>query len=262
MIARPCLASLLALSLACSTGETGTSNGELARGAQSVPIIQASAVTYAETMVASGGTIAGTIRVDGAAPAVRVSRVTSDEAVCADGANDEATDADGRVGNAVVWLEGVSAGKRRSRIRRYELSQQRCALEPRVQAVDAPGTINVHNHDPVAHRTRFVARPAGTVLSVVREVDAGQVVPEERVAARAGLVEVRCELHPWTQGWVAVFDHPYHTVTGNDGAFTIDEIPPGTYTLVVWHERGERTARQVTVAAGQTLSEDIRIRLR
>lgn len=262
MIARLVLILPFGLTLACARGEEGSSNGELARGQAAPPIIAPSSAAYTETTVLSGGTVRGTIRVEGTAPAPRVARVTSDEAVCGEGTSDDGVAAGAGVGNAVVWLEGVTTGKRRNRLRRYELNQQRCVLEPRVQAVDAPGTINVHSHDPIAHRTRFIAQPAGTVLSVARVVDAGQVVPDERAAARVGLVEVRCEVHPWTQGWLAVFDHPYYAVTSADGAFTIDEVPPGTYTLVVWHERGERTTQQVTVGGGQTATGDMTLRLK
>ena len=241
----------LCLATACE-GEKGTSNGDLARSAQAAPpIIAPLATPYREVPVVAGGAISGTITVDGAMPAPRDLRVTSDEAVCGEAVDESLVSTGGGLPDAVVWLEGVAAGKPRARLRRYEVNQMRCALEPRLQAVEAGGAINVHSHDPITHRTRFIAQPAGSVLSVVREVDAGQVVPDEKSTARAGLVEIRCEQHPWTQGWLAVFDHPYFAVTGADGTFLLEDVPPGTYTLVVWHERGERSTQRVTVAAGQ-----------
>ena len=53
--------------------------------------------------------------------------------------------------------------------------------------------------------------------------------------ADAGLMEVRDERIP-ANAWVMVAGHPYYTVTGEDGAFELHEVPPGSYTMVVWHE--------------------------
>lgn len=247
--------------LACAQGESGTSNGSLANGKQGAAAIISPSPSYVETNVTNGGSISGSVTVDGTTPAPRVARATADEAVCGEGAVEDAA-SNGRVVNAIVWLEGVTSGKPRAALRRYELNQLRCLFEPRVQAIEAGGTLNVRSHDPIAHRTRYSAYPSGTLISVVSEVDAGQVVPDEKIAAKAGLVEVRCEQHPWTHGWVGVFDHPYFAVTTDDGSFEFDDVPPGTYSLVVWHERAGRSVREVTVAAGARVTVPVGIQLR
>lgn len=255
-----CAVGLLLLA-ACGGGK-GASNGEVERPAQAVPpIIAPLATPYRVASAGATGSIAGTVSIEGAAPPPRVIPVTADPEVCGDRVADESFTPDGRLENAVVWLEGVTAGKARSVLRRFEITQDRCMLEPRVQAVEAGGTLNVRSQDPIVHRTRFITQPAGSLLALISEVDAGQVVPDERILAKAGLVEVRCDQHPFTRGWIAVFDHPYYAVTASDGSFVIDDIPPGTYTLVAWHERGRRTTRQLTIAAGQRLGTSLSMRL-
>jgi hypothetical protein len=51
--------------------------------------------------------------------------------------------------------------------------------------------------------------------------------------------KVKCDVHPWMSAWVAVFDHPFHGVTGEDGVFAIDTkgLKDGDYDVVVWHEK-------------------------
>ena len=49
-----------------------------------------------------------------------------------------------------------------------------------------------------------------------------------------------CAQHPWTRGFIAVFESPYFAVTGASGSFRLDSVPPGTYRLDVtyapyWH---------------------------
>lgn len=246
---------LVAAAVACDRGASGTADGDVAPA-----IIAPLAQPYQEASVSASGTVAGIVTHLGPPPVEQQVSVTKDDGVCRTEVRSPLV-VDSRVPDAVVWLEGVTSGKTQPIARRYELTQEHCVLSPRVQAVSTGGTLNVLSRDPVVHRTRFTSHPGGALIALVSQVDAGQLVPEERVAAKAGLVEIRCDEHPWTHGWLAVFDHPYYAVTSGDGSFTLDDVPPGTYTLVVWHERGGRTTRSVTVADGESTAGDVRIRV-
>ena len=160
-----------------------------------------------------------------------------------------------RVAGAVVWLQGVHSGKPLPSLRRYELATRRCEARPMTQAAIAGGMLDVQNLDPMPHRTRFTM--AGATLDVVEQTDAGQVVPTAVVIAHPGLVAVRCDVHPATRAWIRVFDHPYFAVTTRDGSFTLDSVPPGTYTLSVWQPSlGERDTT-IHIAARQRASATI-----
>jgi hypothetical protein len=252
--------ALMSTLVACD-GHGGTAAGEIDRTPRP-PIIPALSKPYAEVPVVNGVSVSGVVTVDGPAPAGQAVNVTSDSATCGGGADSVVAVSNGKVQQAIVWLEGVEEGKARTRERRYELVQERCRLSPRVQAVTARGTVNVLSVDPVVHRTRFVWQPTGEPVSIVSHVDAGQVVPDEKVASRAGLIEIRCDEHEWTHGWLAVFDHPYFAVTGSDGRFELPDVPPGNYRLVTWHERSGRTTRPITVRAGEPADVSVALRLR
>lgn len=206
--------------------------------------------------------VVGTVWIDGAVPRDTTVRPTSDGAVCGNGhpAQTIAVD-DGRVGGAIVWLSDIRAGKRLPIERLYEVRHVGCRLAPRVQAVLTGGTLNVRSADPVSHHTRFTHTHTGDTVAVVRHSDAGSVVPVQTVVARAGLVQLSCDVHPWTTGWLAVFDHPYVTTTGPDGQFVLPEVPAGRYTLVVWHERLGSETREIVVPGGRTSLIEVRYRL-
>jgi uncharacterized protein (DUF2141 family) len=55
--------------------------------------------------------------------------------------------------------------------------------------------------------------------------------------AKPEIVRINCDLHSWMIGWVVVAAHPYYAITGADGQFSFDNLPPGKYDLHVWHER-------------------------
>jgi plastocyanin len=61
------------------------------------------------------------------------------------------------------------------------------------------------------------------------------------------MFQVRCDVHPWMQAWVAVMSHPFFAVTGPDGKFEIKNIPSGTYQIEAWQEKLESKTATVTV---------------
>ena len=67
----------------------------------------------------------------------------------------------------------------------------------------------------------------------------------------SSIMKFKCDVHPWMTGYVAVTDHPFFAVTGDDGSFTIPNVPAGTYTIEAWHERFGTTTAEVTVVEGQ-----------
>ena len=50
-------------------------------------------------------------------------------------------------------------------------------------------------------------------------------------------IKIKCDVHPWMKAYVSVFDHPYFSVTDDTGRYQIDNVPPGKYEVVAWHER-------------------------
>ena len=62
------------------------------------------------------------------------------------------------------------------------------------------------------------------------------------------MIPVKCNIHPWMKAYVGVISHPYFAVTGDDGSFELKDLPPGDYTIQVWHEKYGTQEQQVTVA--------------
>lgn len=218
---------------------------------------------YRETTVSPSGSIAGTVTQQSATPD-SVAAVVRDARICGDSASvTESGAVAGPVENVLVWIEGIAAGKPLPEVRRETLTIENCRFEPRVMAVASGTTINVFSRDRIVYTSRFYREGMGRPVDEIHTVDAGQVVPSEKIASRPGIVEARRVEHPWARAYLAVFDHPYHAVTGATGAFTIDGLPPGTYTVKVWHERLEQPLEQrVVVSPGGTGRLDVSLELR
>lgn len=262
------LAALVAALVACGESrESGEANGRIADSAVTPGGNQSGAVPrdgevrslaraaggadgrqYTVSAQASSGFIVG--KISGGAPRDTSITPTHDLSVCRPFTQSLVPSRDGGVGNSVVWLVGVATGPRDDAPRRVRVVLDGCRLEPRVQRVAAGGTVMVTSRDAMMTRLQFVdvggeSASRGTVMFN----DAGQVVPTSDAAKLPGLVQIRDDLHPWVRAYLAVTPHPFVAVTAADGAFRFDNIPPGSYTLVVWHERLGTKQQRVRVDA-------------
>lgn len=218
------------------------------------------AVPYTVRPLDAFGRVTGAVEIDGAPPPDTVIQPPADLGlVCGGPFTRRGIERNGaRAVGVVVWIDGLRSGKPLPIERRFEIANDRCLLVPEVQAALAGGTLNVQNLDATDHRTRITRLDGGDVLATIRESEEGQVVPNEHVLSKAGILHLSCDVHPWTHGWIAVFDHPYYGITGRDGAFALDSVPPGRYAIRAWHPRLGALVDSVTVQAGQTVTLALR----
>jgi hypothetical protein len=223
-------------------------------------VVASEAQPYRIVPVVAGGTITGTVDIDGAAPVIPVIRPTSDQNVCGNTISEKRLSLAGtRVGGAIVWLTDIRSGKAFAMERRPELTNDNCTLDPYVQVMSTNATLNVSNDDRTLHTNRFINVGTGQIAALAPFNDDGEVVPVDKLKEPAE-VEVVSEQHPWTHAWLAVLDHPYYAQTAANGTFTIAGIPAGKYQIRAWHPALGFADDSVTIPAGQQVSVAIRIR--
>lgn len=211
--------------------------------------VSAPALAYDVVAVSGGGRIDGKVSFQGAVPIKKVIP-TKDKDVCG-APRDEPqirVGADKSVQDAVVYLKEVAKGKAWGAADKTPvLDQEKCLFRPAVQVVRA-GKIDIVNSDPVLHNTHgFYGKRTAFNLALP---DKGMKITSE--LPRPGLVRVECDAHGWMLAHVYVADSPYYALTGADGGFSITDIPPGAYTLVVSQNYAGDTEMQVTVKGGET----------
>jgi plastocyanin len=210
---------------------------------------------YRELAVTNGGSIAGSVRVTGEVPVLPPQPVFKEQAVCGTSLPDQRllVGHNGALRNAVVHLTDVRAGKAVPRDRPVTLDNVKCAFVPHVLTATVGQMLILHNSDPFLHDAQAMLGPR-TLFNVA--IPKGHTV--RKPLAYPGLVDITCNVrHTWMHAYLFVAEHPYHTVTGEGGEFVIDQVPPGTYTLSVWHELLGSVDRQVTVEGGKTATVDL-----
>jgi hypothetical protein len=80
---------------------------------------------------------------------------------------------------------------------------------------------------------------------------------EKKFTRPETLIPVKCNQHPWMKANIGVLAHPCFAVSAKDGSYTIKNVPPGTYTLVFWHEVFGQQTQSVTVAPKESKTQDI-----
>src|SRR5262245_42521593 len=129
---------------------------------------------------------------------------------------------DGKVKNAIVSLVGVKSGKK-AEPATVTLDNQNCEFHPRVAVALTGAKVAAKNSDPILHNTHLYLSEGNKNLFNIALPTQGQVI--EKDLKKPGLIDVKCDAHEWMQAWVLVSDSPYATVTGDDGTFTMDQVP-------------------------------------
>ena len=129
------------------------------------------------------------------------------------------------------------------------LDQQGCLYEPHVLAVQTNQQIKIRNSDGVLHNinARPKNNPGFNIGQPVKGMESPKSFPNTEV-----MIPVKCDVHPWMSAWIGVQTHPFAAVSGDDGSFTLPNLPPGDYEIEAWHEKFGTSVQKVTVGAKES----------
>ena len=217
------------------------------------------AAKYQEGEVSGGGAIQGSVLYHGPVK-TRTVLPTKDKKVCGRLRKEPliVVGEGGAVKDSVVFLKGVAAGKpwpKMSAGERPVLDQKSCKFIPHVQ-VARRGKLDIVNSDPVLHNTHGYYGKR-TAFNVALPIQGGKVT---KLLKSPGDVRVDCDAHGWMLAWIYVVDNPYFAQTGEDGMFSIADVPPGEYTLAVWQEELGLTEMPIVVAANETTEVSVELK--
>ena len=210
---------------------------------------------YQEAGVTDGGSVQGRVIYNGSIKKKTI-LPTKDKRVCGKVRKEPLilVGDGGAVKDSVVYLKGIGAGKPwpEMLLKAPVLDQVGCQFEPHVQ-VARQGSLDIINSDPVLHNTHgyYGKRTAFNVALPEKDQKVTKVLKQP------GTVRVDCDAHGWMLGWVHVVDSPYYFQTGEDGTFSISDVPPGDYTLAAWQEWIGEIEIPVSIRAGETTELEI-----
>lgn len=219
-------------------------------------LISAHWLAHTVTVAAEGSTesVTGVVKFQGAVlPPVRIDMSSDPNCLKAHPSpgtsEDVVVHANGALENAVVYISGGLEGRTfQPPAEPAVLEQKGCTYKPHVIALQANQKISIVNSDSTTHNIHPIPNDN-------REWNMTQPpgVPLEQTFAREEIaIPVKCNIHPWMRGYIAVFKHPYFAVTDKDGSFELKNIPPGSYTITAWHGKLGTQSQKIIVGGGPT----------
>jgi plastocyanin len=144
---------------------------------------------------------------------------------------------------SVVYLETAPRAAFDAREEpRPRIDQRNETFVPHVLAIVAGTTVDFPNSDLTYHNVFS--------LSKAKTFDLGRYAAGRSRSVRfdrPGIVRVFCDIHSHMSAFVLVFAHRFFAVTDDDGRYRIENVPPGTYTVIAWNESAPQESRRVVV---------------
>lgn len=206
----------------------------------------------AKAPAAKSASIMGVVTFKGPVPQAATQDRSSDPACGANTPDEAVSVKDGKLANVLVRV-GDAPRPSTPPPAPAIIDQQACTYRPRVVGAQDGQKVLIRNADGTLHNvhTYLEKRSAsGKPLTGFNKAQPPGSPPiSETFKAAGGVLSVKCDIHPWMQSWVVPVENGFFAITGEDGAFAIDGLEPGTYTLTAWHESYGTRQETVTVPA-------------
>jgi len=202
-------------------------------------------------------TVKGTVKFEGEAPRRRPLDLGAEE-FCVNSHSDKPlltetviVGAGGGLANVFVRItKGLEGWKFEKGTGKVVLNQVGCQYVPHLLGAQAGQTLTIRNSDPIMHNVHGINM--ATKRDVFNHAQAKQGLENDEELRKPMMIFVKCDVHGWMGSHLIVERSPFFAVTGEDGAFSLPKLPPGTYTIEAWHEKLGTKTQTVTVGDGET----------
>jgi plastocyanin len=155
--------------------------------------------------------------------------------------------------DAVVWVQ-QAAGTAKPPTQPVTMDQKQMQFIPHVLPVVVGTTVRFLNSDPTAHN---VFSPDLEKYNLGTWPQGQSKDHAFAACAKFPCVYTQlCRVHPEMEGFVVVLPNAYFAVSNKEGHFEIAGVPPGQYTVGVWHPKLKAQPKPVTVEAGKAATVD------
>jgi hypothetical protein len=208
-----------------------------------IPIFSAVALSNA-----MAGSIIGEVKFVDEPPITAAVKVSKDQDYCGESLPNETylVSSDGRLKNVVVFIDTETTTALVDPQKENILNNTGCRYAPRILVMQKGEKLKVKNNDPKLHIPHSYHEER-TVFNLSLPFRGTTIDATPRIR-QTGLLKVVCDTHAWMLAYIHVFDHPYFSITDERGAFTIPNLPAGTYILKAWHEDAGLTSQEITVS--------------
>ena len=252
-----CISALsLIVAIGCGSGKPPEASAKSASEEAPQQLAQTPADAAAPAAAEAGkSTIMGSVKFSGSAPAQERVKMDADPQ-CALAHKDAvykpdvAVNTNGTLKNVFVYVQqGLEGRTFAAPATPVQLNQEGCMYRPHVLGIQANQPFEIVNNDGTLHNVN--CKPTKSKPFNIAQPVQG-MKSTKTFSAPEVMVKCACNVHPWMTSYIGVTDHPFFSVTGDDGRFTLAGLPAGSYTIAAWHEKYGTQTQTVKVGDRET----------
>jgi hypothetical protein len=233
----------LSFSIACNKSDAPSAQASTHSQTKATPIDPATTAT-----------IQGIVNFEGTAPPAKPIDMSNDPGCKGQAASEQVMVDDGHLANVLVYVkDGLGNRAFDPPQQVVNIKQEGCRYVPHMAAVMTGQPVRFQDNDQTLHNIHPMPKQN-------REWNQSQMPnsqPLDKVFSNPELmIPVKCNQHPWMRMYLSVIGNPFFAVTNKDGKFSLQGLPPGTYTIAAVQEKyGEKT-QTITVGAKDDKTAD------
>ena len=162
------------------------------------------------------------------------------------------TGASNSLRNVVVYISAGATDNPPAPSTPVLYDQQGCHYTTHVLAFRVGQEVRISNSDPFAHNIH----PLAKVNREWNKMQPPGTPPFSYAYDHEEFIHIKCNIHPWMDGYFVVMKTSHFAVTDEDGRFSLPDLPPGHYVVTAWHEAYGTQSKEITVSGGESLSLD------
>ena len=250
----PLLGVLVAIGCGSGRSESAPVGEQHSEAAPAKQLAQADPEQAHASATSGGATIQGSVKFTGPTPSSERVKMDADpqcqlqhkEPVTK---QDVVVNANGTLQHVFVYVkEGLQGQTFPAPEQPAVLDQQGCMYHPHVLGVRVNQPLQIVNSDSTLHNVN--CKPTKSKPFNIAQPTKGMKSTKQFTAPEV-MVKCACNVHPWMANYIGVLDHPFFSVTNDQGVFSISGLPAGQYTIEAWHEKFGAKTQQVTVGQGE-----------
>jgi len=160
---------------------------------------------------------------------------------------------EGYLKNVTIYLSNVNYDGKTPTTQAI-IDQNGCVYAPHVQGIMVGQELLIKNSDATLHNIHGLPK-----INSEFNFAMPKVVKEKAIKFNSAekFIKIKCDVHPWMNSYISVFDHPFFSVTDNTGSFKIENIPPGEYDVIAWQEKfkDKKTKEWKTLSASVIIGD-------
>ena len=150
---------------------------------------------------------------------------------------------------ALVYIKESISGQFKAPDQPVVVHQKGCLFSPHAVGAMVGQKINFENDDSVLHNVRDNAK-VNKMFNIAQPIQ-GMTTTKTFEQPEIG-IQMRCDVHFWMSSYIHIFKHPFFAITGDDGTFTVKDLPAGNHTVEVWREKLGTQTQTLSVADGES----------